>query len=126
MTMTLFTTNEIVPGDICLISFPFSSDPNGERKKRPVVVIGNYAGDSYESTCLVLMITGSKERVASPRPTDFLIASWVKAGLAKPSVVRTNRVWGAEASDFNSRLGKVSDVTLREIQNIFRNTFGLN
>lgn len=104
--MTRSTTNEIKPGDICLINFPFSSNPNVETKKRPVVVIGKYAGGGYESTCLVLMVTGSSERIKFPRPTDVMISGWSEAGLAKPSLVRINRAWGAEASNFSSRLGK--------------------
>jgi mRNA-degrading endonuclease toxin of MazEF toxin-antitoxin module len=122
---TRSTTDEIRPGDICLINFPFASDPNGAAKRRPVIVIGKYASVSYESTCLVLMVTGSVERIKSPRPTDFLISGWSEAGLAKPSLVRINRAWGAEESDFSSRLGKVSKETLDELQNSFRDTFGL-
>lgn len=102
-----------------LVNFPFSSREPQPFKQRPVVVLG--ASGSYPDEVLfVVMVTSSARRVQSPKAGDILIVDLDTAGLPKPSVVRTRRIWTGESRDVVKVLGQVSASLLEESRQAVR------
>lgn len=112
----------IAPGDVLLLKFPFSADEEKPFKKRPVLVLGGPSGRGIEEAILVAMITGSGDRIASPRPTDVRV-DHRSAGLWIASVVRANRVWSAETRDIVEPLGRVTAEELESVRKAFALAF---
>ena len=94
----------VVPADVVLMLFPFSSAESISYKKRPVLVLA-VSGAADDSAVWVMMITGNKRRFDRPSRSDIRLDSWADMGLALPSVLRTNRVWTAEHRDVVRRIG---------------------
>lgn len=99
-----------------LVWFPFSRSEPEPYKKRPVLVL-SASGAGPDRAVLVAMITGNARRVVRPGPGDVVISDWQQAGLAKPSVVRTGRLWTAEERDFEGTvLGTVAAAVLPRVR----------
>lgn len=94
-------------GDIVLLWVPFGSTQLNSFKKRPVLVL-NKSGTGDDQIVACVMITGSADRVANPRPGDIPITDWQGFGLAKESVVRPARFWSAEERDVVKTIGKAT------------------
>lgn len=112
----------IAPGDVLLLRFPFSASEAQPFKTRPVLVLSGPTGRGIEEAILVAMVTGSGDRISSPRPTDVRV-DHEAAGLRIPSVVRVNRVWAAESRDVIEKLGRVTDDELERVHAAFRLAF---
>ena len=84
-------------GEIYICRFPFTS---GELSKpRAVLVLFDLQRD-----VLICRITSA----ARTDPSDVPLHDWAKAGLAKPSVARLDRLVTAEKSILRQRLGALS------------------
>jgi mRNA interferase MazF len=83
-----------VLGEIFICQFPFTS--GAFSKPRPALVLFDLGQDA-----LICRITS----VLRTSPLDVAIADWQKAGLAKPSVARLDRLVTAEKTILGRRLG---------------------
>ena len=69
--------------DVVVVPFPFT-DQNTD-KKRPALVLSEYAFNEATDNCVLAMITSAK----NPEwPLDIHISSLQKAGLSSPSKIR--------------------------------------
>jgi mRNA-degrading endonuclease toxin of MazEF toxin-antitoxin module len=84
-------------GEIYLCSFPFTS--GAASKVRPVLVLFDLRAD-------VVICRISSGNYSSA--LDVSVKDWISAGLAKPSVIRLNRIVTAEKSFVNRRLGELT------------------
>ena len=71
-------------GDVVLIGFPFTNLQ--ATKKRPAVVISNFAYQQSRPDIILMAITS---QVRSNLATDeYILQDWQAAGLAKPSMTK--------------------------------------
>lgn len=94
----------VATGDVALARFPFSEQEAVTYKLRPVLVLAVH-GDGVDQAVWLMMITGNARRFARPSATDIPLTAWRVMGLAKESVLRTTRVWTAEARDVERVIG---------------------
>jgi len=98
-----------VSGDIVVVNFPFSDLT--ESKKRPALVLKNIAG-----TDLILCQVTSNSYQSSEEviiTNDFLLEGKLK----KPSYVRFTKLFTADESLIQYKLGNVNNNKLTEILN---------
>jgi mRNA interferase MazF len=84
-------------GEIFICRFPFTS--GAMSKPRPALVLFDLGSDVVLSR-----ITSS----AHAGPLDIAVNDWSAAGLAKPSVIRLNRIVTAETTLLGNRLGELT------------------
>lgn len=94
----------VATGDVALARFPFSEHEVVTYKLRPVLVLALH-GDGVDQAVWLMMITGNARRFLRPSVTDVPLPEWRAMGLAKESVLRTTRVWTAEARDIERVIG---------------------
>jgi mRNA-degrading endonuclease toxin of MazEF toxin-antitoxin module len=111
-------------GSIALLWFPFGPNQDEPYKKRPVLVISK-SGSGSDQCVACVMITGSARRLAALASTDVQIEDWEASGLARESVVRTNRFWGAEASHVVRVLGQASPELTAKVRESVGKAIGL-
>jgi len=84
-------------GDIFICRFPFTS--GAVSKPRPVLVLFDLGADA-----VICRITSAPYRGS----LDIPVKQWRDAGLAKPSIVRLNRLVTAEKTVLLRRLGQLT------------------
>lgn len=84
-------------GEVFICRFPFTS--GDVSKPRPSLVLFDLGSD-----VVVCRITSAQYS----GPLDIQLMNWAVAGLAKPSVVRLNRLVTAEKTLLRTRLGALS------------------
>ena len=84
-------------GEIFICQFPFTS--GAMSKARPALVLFELGQDVV--ICRVTSVPHSG-------PLDVTLADWARAGLAKPSVARLDRLVTAEKATLRRRLGVLS------------------
>jgi mRNA-degrading endonuclease toxin of MazEF toxin-antitoxin module len=84
-------------GETFLCQFSFTSGASS--KPRPVPILFDLQQD-----VVICRITS----VLRNGPLDVVLSDWAQAGLAKPSVVRLDRLVTAEVTLLNRRLGQLS------------------
>ena len=84
-------------GEIFICRFPFTSGDFS--KPRPALVLFDLGADA-----IICRITSAQSRSS----LDIQVTDWSAAGLAKPSVIRLNRLVTAEKSLLRTRLGELS------------------
>ena len=84
-------------GDIFICQFPFTS--GAFSKPRPTLVLFDLQQDVLICRVTSVLHTG---------PLDVILTDWAQAGLAKPSVVRLDRLVTAEKAILGRRLGILS------------------
>ncbi len=101
-------------GDIFICRFPFTS--GGISKPRPALVLFDLGLD-----VLICRITSVNHRDA----LDVPVVDWSAAGLAKPSIVRLNRLVTAEKTLLLSRLGELSTADKDAIRSVWNSQMTL-
>jgi len=106
----------VTPGELRLVWFPFSRNETEPYKRRPVLVLAA-SGQVPDRAVLVAMVTSNGRRVLNPGTGDILVGNWKQAGLRRPSVIRSRRLWTAEERDFEGTvLGCVELSVLDEVR----------
>ena len=90
-------TIESVFGQIFLCQFPFTT--GAVSKARPVLVLFDLQQDAVICRVTSVLRTGA---------LDVSLKDWARAGLAKPSVARLDRLVTAEKALLTRRLGQLS------------------
>ena len=111
----------MIPGELRLVWFPFSRNEAEPYKRRPVLVLAA-TGHVPDRAVLVAMVTSNSRRVLSPGTGDIVVEDWKQAGLRRPSVVRSRRLWTAEERDFEGTvLGAVDPAVLGQVKQHIQN-----
>ena len=103
------------PGDVLLLSFPFSNATGSRR--RPALVLLNTGDDDL----VVARIT------SQPQQTDYDVAlqNWQAAGLALPSIVRLHKLATLQKSLIERPLGRLTADDWSLAQAVIRHLWGL-
>jgi mRNA-degrading endonuclease toxin of MazEF toxin-antitoxin module len=101
-------------GDIYICRFPFTSGTLS--KPRPALVLFDIGAD-----VVICRVTSA----AHSGTFDVPVADWAAAGLAKPSVIRLNRLVTAEKTLLGVRLGELSDVDKRTVRSTWNSKMSL-
>jgi PemK-like, MazF-like toxin of type II toxin-antitoxin system len=112
----------VTPGELRLVWFPFSRNETEPYKRRPVLVLAA-SGQVPDQAVLVAMVTANGRRVMNPGPGDIFVGNWKQAGLRRPSVIRSRRLWTAEERDFDGTMlgtvhADVLDQARRHVQEL--------
>jgi mRNA interferase MazF len=102
------------PGDIILVSFPFSA--GGAATKRPALVIL----DTGDMDVLLARITGQSYSTAH----DVPISDWKGAGLIKPSVIRLHKLATIEKKTIQGQLGILQPRDRAAVALVLQKTYG--
>jgi mRNA interferase MazF len=95
-------------GDVFICRFPFTSGLTS--KPRPALVLFDLGSDA-----VICRITSA---IHSGK-LDVSVADWAAAGLAKPSVIRLNRLVTAEKSLLLRRLGGLSQTDKEAVRKLW-------
>ncbi len=101
-------------GEIFICRFPFTS--GAISKPRPSLVLFDIGPDAVICRITSALHSG---------PLDIPIQDWAAAGLAKPSIVRLNRLVTAEKSLLSVRLGELSDIDRNNVRTRWNNQMTL-
>jgi len=95
-----------VKGDVVVLEFPFSD--LSDTKRRPALVLATIAGDDV-ILCQITSQSAGDDYSIALNPADF-----VSGGLNRPSRIRPNRLFTADAGIIVYRAGRISDAKLGE------------
>ncbi len=95
-------------GEIHICRFPFTSGATS--KPRPSLVLFDLGAD-----VIICRITSTSHN----GPLDLPVSDWSAAGLAKPSVIRLNRIVTAEKALLHVRLGELSKADQETVRNLW-------
>jgi len=101
----------LVFGDIVLLKFPFTDGKS--YKKRPALIIN----DDDDGDIIVCRITSQ----IYDTKNDYYLDSWRDAGLKLPSVVRVHKIATLEKSLFETKMGKLDELSKKSITQIIKN-----
>jgi mRNA-degrading endonuclease toxin of MazEF toxin-antitoxin module len=101
-------------GDIYICRFPFTSGTFS--KPRPALVLFDLGAD-----VVICRITSTPHA----GKLDVPVADWAAAGLARPSVIRLNRLVTAEKTLLAVRLGELSDVDKQQVRSTWNSNMSL-
>ncbi len=93
-------------------------------KRRPACVV---SADAYQRgpDVIVAMVTSQVGRRQEPGLGDVVVADWQAAGLRAPSTVRAGRLLVLEQRLLGSTLGRLSVISLTDVDGALRTVFGL-
>ena len=114
MTKMTPSTTSYLPGDLVLVSFPFTSGTVA--KRRPALVLV----DASDSDVLLARVTTRLYKT----PHDVLLADWQVAGLLAPSVVRLHKLATLDSALITRRLGHLSADDRQRVGGVLRAMFG--
>lgn len=97
-------------GDVVIVPFPYS-DKLAE-KRRPALVVSSSKFNRTSAYLWVVMITSKTQK---PTPDD-IIFDHAKAGLGKPSIVRTSKIATIEAERVIRVGGKMEKRTVASVR----------
>ena len=95
-------------GEIFICQFPFTS--GAISKPRPVLVLFDLQQDALVCRVTSVLRTG---------PLDVMLSGWAKAGLAKPSVARLDRIVSVEKGLLQRRLGILNESDQEAVRNVW-------
>ena len=101
-------------GDIFICRFPFTSGILS--KPRPALVLFDLGAD-----VIICRVTSAAHSGA----LDVPVIDWAAAGLARPSVVRLNRLVTAEKSLLGVQIGALSDRDQQAVRAIWNSNMAL-
>ncbi len=107
--MTSFMPNEKPKqGEVYLTAVTFRDDPS-TRKVRPIVIVSNDRATDID----VVAISVSSQQPRSE--FDVIIEYWKEAGLSKPSVARTSKLFSVSMDQLQRQLGELHFFDLQRV-----------
>ncbi len=104
--------------DIVLVRFPFTDLTTA--KKRPVLVV---SPDRYNRSGQVLVVAFITSRIdVTSRYGDYLIQSWKKSGLPRPSLLRM-KLATIDGAIIEKRIGRLVTAERKAVLNILNSFF---
>ena len=92
------------------------------QKTRPALVVQNDIANRYSPITIVAAITSTVD--PHPRPTKVLVKA-AEGGLSGDSMVLLNQIRSVDKRRLLKRLGKLSPVTLEDVNRALLISFGL-
>ena len=92
------------------------------QKTRPALVVQNDIANRYSPITIVAAITSTVD--PRPRPTKVLVKA-LEGGLSVDSMVLLNEIRSVDKRRLLKRLGKLSPVTLEDVNRALLISFGL-
>ncbi len=92
------------------------------QKTRPALVVQNDIANRYSPITIVAAITSTVD--PRPRPTKVLVKA-AEGGLSGDSMVLLNQIRSVDKRRLLKRLGKLSPVTLEDVNRALLISFGL-
>ncbi len=108
---------EFVKGDIVVVPFPFSD--LSSIKRRPAYVLAQLSGPD-----VILCQITSKQK-DDPTAIELKIADYNSGALGLVSFIRPSRIFTAEKSIIQYKVGSVHKLKIDEIQAVLKSLFGL-
>ena len=108
-------------GEIYLVSFAPTLGAEIQ-KTRPALVVQNDIANRYSPITIVAAITSTVD--PRPRPTKVLVKA-AEGGLSGDSMVLLNQIRSVDKRRLLKRLGKLSPVTLEDVNRALLISFGL-
>ncbi len=115
-------------GDVVILPFPFITIEGIQQKARPAIVISDHLIKRRFEDVILAGITS--QRIEDINHTEFLIEEgtdeFIRSGLAKTSVVRSEYLMTVPEDIIVRKLGKLSDKDMDKIDNILKLSLGLH
>lgn len=108
-------SNEKKQGAVWLADVLFKN--THQTKQRPVVIVGNEL--ALDIDVIIAPVTSQKTR----NQFDIVLEHWEKAGLLKPSVVRTSKITSIHGTELKRYLGELHSRDLESVLNMCRKLF---
>ncbi len=101
-------------GTIALVQFPFTDAATS--KKRPALIVSNANFHAAYGLCIFVAITSSYDpNNLTPQQIEIKGAELTAAGLAKPSVIRTDLLFTLDQNRIAHSLGTLSPKLLNKV-----------
>ena len=112
----------IAPGSVVLVRFPLTSGTS--MKTRPAVVVAS-EDDASDALVTVAAITSSQRRLGEERGGAVSVDDLSLAGLARPSIVQTHRLFTSQESKIGKLLGTLTAHKMQEVRDSISGYLGL-
>ena len=103
-------------GQVFLMAVSFRDQP-GKNKVRPVIVVSNERATDID--VVAVSVTSRPPR----SEFDVIIEAWREAGLSKPSIARTSKLFSVSIDQLQSSLGQLQSIDLQRILQKCRDIF---
>lgn len=119
---------EVQRGDVILVAFPLVTSPEGERKRRPAVVVQSNRYNRRRAVVIIAAITSRRGRAELPCKVAVAQASPAgrAAGLRLDSVVDCQTLATVPREEIVHRLGRFPPDTMRRIDRGLADALGLS
>ncbi len=107
--------NKVSQGEVWLADVVFKG--SNQLKQRPVIIVGNEL--ALDVDIIVSPVTSQESR----NEFDVVIEFWQEAGLLKPSVARTSKIFSIHGSELKHNLGLLYNHDLQRVLHMCRNLF---
>jgi mRNA interferase MazF len=94
-------------------------------KRRPACIVSSSAYNDQEPDVMLAMVTSSRNRLQRPGVGDVVLGDWQSAGLLRPSVVRTWRIFAIERRLLTLTLGNLTPTDLAAVDQALKAVLGL-
>ncbi len=112
------------PGDIWLVSYPFTDSRT--RKRRPALILSSSAYNRASPNAVAAMVTSNTERVG---PYDIVVASsdprFRQTGLLRSSTIRCATIFTLNKKLYERLLGRLPQDTFCKVRAKLASLFGL-
>lgn len=119
---------EVQRGDVILVAFPFVTSPEGERKRRPAVVVQSNRYNRRRAVVIIAAITSRRGHAELPCKVAVAQATpeGRAAGLRLDSVVDCQTLATVPREEIVHRLGRFPPDTMRRIDRGLADALGLS
>jgi mRNA interferase MazF len=112
-------------GDVVIVQFPYADGRKG--KNRPAVVVQNDLDNERLTNTIIAMVTGNT-RNAHLQTQVFLDPAdpdGKASGVFGPSAVKATTLYAIEQRDLLRVVGRLTDATMRKVNEALRTALGL-
>ena len=111
---------DLVPGDIILVPFPFTNYFNS--KPRPALVVSDATFNKKSLDVILVALTSNISA-----KTDYAVKilssdpGFAATGLKVPSTILCGKIFSMDKTQIHRKLGKLSDVWLKHVRGVLSN-----
>lgn len=116
--------SHLTRGTVVIVDFARTNPVGGIR---PALVVQNDRDNARMTNTIVAQVTSNISR--SHEPTQLLIdgthSDWNSSGLRRPSVINCSSVATIQQHDVNRIIGRLSDMTMRQVDECLKSALGI-